>query len=79
MTINLIPEKNIKMKTFTVILFFLICIFGTVSAQNAQNNSLSAKEVFTEGFPKTLSFRNDKNGIRNDFSYWEKTHLPFKF
>jgi len=65
------------MKTFTAILFFLMCIFVTVSAQNTQNNSLSTKEVFTEQFPKTLSFRNDKYGIRNDFSFWEKAHLTF--
>lgn len=38
-------------------------------------NRLSQKEVFTKGFPVTLSFRNDKYGINEEFEFWEKAYL----
>lgn len=76
--ISLKSIKNNAMKTITYILIItMFCVFESLSSQNTQNNSLGTKEVFIEEYPKTLSFRNDKLGIRDTFSAWEKEHLTF--
>ncbi len=55
----------------------IFCLFGVMTAQNTPNDSTKTKEVFADKFPLTLSFRNDRLGVRDDFSYWEKAHMSF--
>lgn len=57
----------------------LLLSLNTFNAQSPEGNNrnLQKKEVFTKGYPKTLSFRNDKIGLNDGYDYWEKIHFPF--
>ena len=63
------------MKTKSIALVLSLFIACNLFAQ--QNRDISRKEVFSVGFPKSLSFRNDRLGKGKDFSFWENSHLPF--
>ena len=38
---------------------------------------MAEKEVFSAGFPLTLSFRNDRLHLKNNFSDWEEAHINY--
>ncbi|WP_242085534.1 hypothetical protein [Aestuariivivens sediminis] len=66
------------MKTLPFILSIpFFCMLEVISAQHAPNKTFANQDVFSTGFPKTLSFRNDKLGVRDDYKYWEKAHINF--
>ncbi|GAA4282187.1 hypothetical protein [Gaetbulibacter aestuarii] len=63
---------------FFFVLLWVLLNKANVSAQESNTErSLSGKEVFESGYPKTLSFRNDKWLLNLNFSHWEKAHMHF--
>lgn len=57
---------------------FVIIIWSSIACnaqQNTENPNMQGKEVFSKGFPKTLSFRNDKFGLNEGYDLWEQTYL----
>ena len=61
----------------SILTLLLMGVFEILSAQNTPIDTFGQKEVFAETFPKTLSFRNDRLGVRDDYGYWEQAHLNF--
>lgn len=59
-----------------ILLILLLPLF-IQAQQSIGRKNIQGKEVFFNKFPQTLSFRNDKLGLRDDYSYWDKAHYPF--
>ena len=63
------------MKELILILSSFLIISNQLLAQTVRD--ISKKEVFTKGFPQSLSFRNDRLVQGKDFLFWEQAHLPY--
>ncbi|MCC4211998.1 hypothetical protein [Leeuwenhoekiella parthenopeia] len=61
---------------FLITLISILLESTSLRAQQAvSDKSLEDKEVFELGFPKTLSFRNDKWLLTSNYEQWEKGHI----
>jgi hypothetical protein len=64
-----------------IILFALLSTLLNLEMVIAQEsnirNSIKGKEVFEAGFPKTLSFRNDRWLLNSTYDNWEERHVQY--
>jgi hypothetical protein len=63
------------MKCYYILFLLTFILSSPCSSQNEPKDKLSQKEVFTQGFPKTLAFRNDRFGYEEGYKTWEKEYL----
>jgi hypothetical protein len=69
-------KTNIWFQKSILALLFISLPISCFSVEKEKRN-LAQKEVFTMGFPKTLSFRNDMFGLEEGYDFWERTYLGF--
>lgn len=71
------PLKQSFAQTYLLILIAILSNAPIHAQQAEAKRNIKHKEVFSNRFPQTLSFRNDKLGLRDGYEYWEKIHFPF--
>ena len=67
-------KKHIPILTYLLSMFFWN---GSFTQDYKRANLLAEKEVFSAGYPKTLSFRNDRLLLKKNFSSWEEAHINY--
>ena len=65
--------ENCKITT----LFMLLACHFSLAQGSQKENVFAEKEVFTSGFPRTLSFRNDFRSLKDDYTDWEENHKVY--
>ncbi|MFH6767192.1 hypothetical protein V8G56_00470 [Gaetbulibacter aquiaggeris] len=68
------------MKGFIVFLTFFSTLLNleiAIAQDSIATKSLIGKQVFDAGYPKTLSFRNDRLLLKSTYANWEKGHIQF--